>query len=225
MIIFSRDDFFNHGCWAWGTVWIAASSVFPIFDRACIQRLKMIPSCLKSFAVKPVQTPSWASGLVGTWKEFDNFCAYFTGTLYCQYIILCVCAILVLFYTCFTLYFQEWHDDKLRWEPSEYGGVEEIYVPRWFSILNFHFVFYIFYICWIICNCFIYIPPIKIYSFLQFQWDHLVARHHTLQQVSFPFFLSSQKVIPEMAMISMMPMIPLNVKLISQYVWSAFVPT
>jgi len=23
----------------------------------------------------------------------------------------------------------EWHDDKLRWEPSEYGGVEEIYVP------------------------------------------------------------------------------------------------
>ena len=26
---------------------------------------------------------------------------------------------------------QEWHDDKLRWEPSEYGGVEEIYVPRW----------------------------------------------------------------------------------------------
>ena len=25
---------------------------------------------------------------------------------------------------------QEWHDDKLRWEPSEYGGVEEIYVPR-----------------------------------------------------------------------------------------------
>lgn len=23
----------------------------------------------------------------------------------------------------------EWHDDKLCWEPSEYGGVEEIYVP------------------------------------------------------------------------------------------------
>ena len=25
--------------------------------------------------------------------------------------------------------FQEWNDDKLCWEPSEYGGVEEIYVP------------------------------------------------------------------------------------------------
>ncbi len=24
---------------------------------------------------------------------------------------------------------QEWHDDKLRWDPSEYGGVGEIYVP------------------------------------------------------------------------------------------------
>ena len=24
---------------------------------------------------------------------------------------------------------QEWYDDKLRWEPSEYGGVGEIYVP------------------------------------------------------------------------------------------------
>ena len=24
---------------------------------------------------------------------------------------------------------QEWHDDKLRWDPEEYGGVEEIYVP------------------------------------------------------------------------------------------------
>ena len=24
---------------------------------------------------------------------------------------------------------QEWSDDKLRWEPEEYGGVEEIYVP------------------------------------------------------------------------------------------------
>ena len=104
---------------------------------ACIQRLKMIPSCLKTFAVKPAQTPSWASGLVGTWKEFDNFCAYFTGTLYCQYKILCVCATLVLFYICFTLYFQEWHDDKLRWEPSEYGGVEEIYVPRWIFYFEF----------------------------------------------------------------------------------------
>ena len=25
--------------------------------------------------------------------------------------------------------FQEWHDDKLCWEPSENGEVEEIYVP------------------------------------------------------------------------------------------------
>ena len=26
-------------------------------------------------------------------------------------------------------FLQEWHDDKLRWDPSEYGGVGEIYVP------------------------------------------------------------------------------------------------
>ena len=25
--------------------------------------------------------------------------------------------------------FQEWYDDKLRWDPDEYGGVGEIYVP------------------------------------------------------------------------------------------------
>ena len=24
---------------------------------------------------------------------------------------------------------QEWYDDKLRWDPDEYGGVGEIYVP------------------------------------------------------------------------------------------------
>ena len=27
------------------------------------------------------------------------------------------------------VYLQEWYDDKLRWDPSEYGGVGEIYVP------------------------------------------------------------------------------------------------
>ena len=127
MIIYFRNDL---SCRAWGAAWFAASSVFTIFDRVYSACVKMIPNCWKSFAVKPAQTPSWASGLVGTWKEFDNFCAYFTGTLYCQYKIVFVCATLVLFYTCFTLYFKEWHDDKLRWEPSEYGGVEEIYVPR-----------------------------------------------------------------------------------------------
>ena len=26
-------------------------------------------------------------------------------------------------------FLQEWYDDKLRWDPREYGGVGEIYVP------------------------------------------------------------------------------------------------
>ena len=33
---------------------------------------------------------------------------------------------------CFYLFpscWQEWYDDKLRWDPDEYGGVGEIYVP------------------------------------------------------------------------------------------------
>lgn len=25
--------------------------------------------------------------------------------------------------------FQEWQDHKFRWDPSEYGGVTELYVP------------------------------------------------------------------------------------------------
>ena len=48
---------------------------------------------------------------------------------------------------------QEWHDDKLRWEPSEYGGVEEIYVPRCFLLLLFLFCFSLFF-----CVDEIYVP-------------------------------------------------------------------
>ncbi len=24
---------------------------------------------------------------------------------------------------------QEWYDDKLRWDPSKYGGVDVLYIP------------------------------------------------------------------------------------------------
>ena len=43
-----------------------------------------------------------------------------------------------IYKVCETFVAQEWHDDKLRWEPSEYGGVEEIYVPRsqWYQFTN-----------------------------------------------------------------------------------------
>lgn len=32
-------------------------------------------------------------------------------------------------FICFIYDLQEWFDYKLRWDPDEYGGVTELYVP------------------------------------------------------------------------------------------------
>ena len=56
----------------------------------------------------------------------------------CSYLYLCL-----IFCVWCWLNVQEWHDDKLRWEPSEYGGVEEIYVPRCFLLVWFLFCIFV----------------------------------------------------------------------------------
>ena len=61
----------------------------------------------------------------------------------CSYLYLCL-----IFCVWCWLNVQEWHDDKLRWEPSEYGGVEEIYVPRCFLLVLFLFCLFVVFFVW-----------------------------------------------------------------------------